>query len=294
MTAYYAQNPTNLKSVSAALLAQIGERPDLYWSLLIDRAFDYEQEQALPITGINCYDNEHTTELMEVAPWLLTFYTPGQSITEAKHVLYRWLSHCSGRPMLSVVASKETAQQVVDGWRNLHFVEASDGQKLLLRFSDTRVLADLPRLLTNEQWAALMSPLSLWLAIDREGELTSYPFAPAQTMPIQAPFKLSDEQVDGFASAAESDAMIDYLIDNMRDVISDDISPAQLYVNISDTLALARQYGVAMWPDKFSLICAACLTLGACNRDPVLSALLKERGWKPGALGEALEVAGVI
>lgn len=294
MTAYYAQNPTNLKSVSTALLAQIEERPELYWSLLIDRAFDYEQEQALPISGTNCYDNEDTTELMEVAPWLLTFYSPGQSVAAAKNLLYRWLSHCSGRPMLSVVASKESAPEVADGWRNLHFVVARDGQKLLLRFSDTRVLIDLPKLLTSEQWATLTSPLSLWLPIDREGELTSYPFAPEQTIPIQAPFKLSDEQVDGFANAAESDAMIDYLADNMGDIIPHDLSPAQLYANISDTLALARQYEVTLWPDKFSLICAACLTLGECNRDPALSALLKDRGWKPGALGEALEVAGVI
>lgn len=294
MTAYYAQNPTNLKSVSTTLLAQIAERPDLFWSLLIDKAFDHEQEQALPITGTNCYDNEHTTELMEVAPWLLTFYSPGQSVAAAKQVLYRWLSHCSGRPMLSIVASKETAQKIADGWISTHFVEVSDGQKFLLRLADTRVLASLPELLTNEQWAALTSPLSLWLAIDREGELTSYSFGPAQTIPIQAPLKLSDEQVDGFVKAAESDAMIDYLADNMGDIVPHDLTPAQLYANISDTLALARQYEVTMWPDKFSMIVAACLTVGEINRDPMLIKLLNDRKWKANELGEAMAESDLL
>ncbi|AIY42077.1 hypothetical protein LT85_2919 [Collimonas arenae] len=294
MTAYYAQNLTNLKNVSTALLVQIEERPDLNWSLLIDRAFDYGQDGGPQITGTNCYDGEDTTELKGVAPWLLTFYTPGQSVTAAKQLFYRWLSHCSGRPMVSIVASKETAQQIAGEWKNLHFVEASDGQKLLLRFSDTRVLVNLPKLLTNEQWATLTSPLDLWLTIDREGELIACPFLPTQSIKSKAPFELSDGQIAAFTNAAESDAMIDYLAENMRDIIPHDISPAQLYAIIADTLALAMQYGVVMWPDKFSLICAACLTLGECNRDPSLGALLKERGWNPGALGEALEAAGVI
>ncbi|MFC5472406.1 DUF4123 domain-containing protein [Paraherbaspirillum soli] len=291
---YYAQNPLDIESVNQQVLGRIAKDPELHWALLIDTAFDYEQPHALPLHGVNCYDGQTASGLADAAPWLLPLYAPGEAIERTQSALQMWLKHCNRRPMLSIVASRKNAHQIAADWRQLHFVKTGDSQQFLLRFADTRVLTTLPTLLTTQQWAALSTPLMHWLTADRQGALVAVAVAPVGTGAAPAPFELSNQQVAALTDAAEADAVINHLAENMEKIIPQQIAPARFYADIVHTLALAKQYQLEHWPDKLALITAACLTLGKSNKNPALIEILLQRRWYPGRLGEAMDVLGVV
>jgi hypothetical protein len=260
----------------------------LYWAALVDSAFDYPVQDNAPYLhdGINCYSTHAFQALADAAPWLVPLQDDESS-------LKRVIRHCSERPMLSFIASTEPIYKLKEAWKDLHWVSDADGQPMVLRIADTRTLPSIATILSAQQWAALTAPLAHWLYVNREGQLKALVLAP-KAVQAEATIKLTQMQLNAFLEAAEPDALIDFLVDNMRDVIPVNIKGSALYELIKDICNIAQMHEVEAFNDKVSLAVAACLTLGKSNQNPKLEKILTLKKWEQGKLGEMLEIAGVI
>ena len=288
---YFAQDPLASSDILTSLSEKIEAQPHLYWAALIDGAFDYPESQQAPYTkgGMNCYAFDAFEGLESAAPWLMQL-TPDNA---GKIQLKELLRHCRGRPMLSFVASHQSIETLKNGWANQHWITTADGQRMLLRIADTRILPQLPQALTPAQWAALTFHLGAWLFINREGRLESCPLAP-EDMNAGKDIQLSQAQLDLLTQAAEPDAVIDLLAEGMPEIIPSDLKKSQFYGLIAESCKLGQQYEVKAFPDTVSLSIAACLTRGLSNSNPKLLKILASRNWPSGKLGDILVAQEII
>jgi len=282
---YFGQGPTDLTEAQDFFRQQITAHPETHWFALVDGAFDYEQRTGLArFGGISCYQSPDLEGLGDVAPQLVAL---GSSRSAHYDVLNRLLRHCSERPMLSVLASRVTMTELLGQWQPHHWVHTSDGQKLLLRFADTRVLSVLPAVLTPDQWAALTSPLQSWFYIDRTGRPGICALAATNTAEASH-IELDAFQLDAFVERSEADTLLDYLVQHMFDVIPADAPRASVYERIAAVCALAQANGIDSWADKVALATADCLTGSAFLADPRLADVLADGDWPRDGLGERL------
>jgi hypothetical protein len=290
-TAFFAQDKMNVAGVIDELNAHRNAHPEWHWAALVDGAFDYPEAEQTPYAAeaINCYLSDAFEGLEVAAPWLY----PLPSTTEDKASLRKLLQHCNGRPMLSFVASRGPLMELKEAWAPLHWLNTTDDQRMLLRLADTRTLPELPRVLTARQWAALTAPLAQWLTIDREGHLKSCPLAPEGVF-AETQIQLAQTQLDALLQAAEPDAVIDVLVDSMREALPASQKKSQLHRLVEASCALARSYQVEVFSDIVSLAVAACLTEGASNDDAKVHALLHDRRWTSGEMGNALLAEGIL
>jgi len=77
-----------------------------------------------------------------------------------------------GRPMLSYIGAARSLEDVIEAWRAVHMVSVVDEQKMLLRFTDPRVLAYLPAILQASQRERICGAVGGWAYFDRRGNLT--------------------------------------------------------------------------------------------------------------------------
>lgn len=290
-TLYFAQDPTSTRAVAETLAAHIENHVDLYWAALIDGAFDYPPKDDLPYirNGLNCFDNNAYEGLMPAAPWLIPLLPGQQSHSQLKALL----KHCSGRPMLSFVAGSLPVAELSQHWEKLHWVDTPDNQRMLLRLADTRVLPMLPKVLASDQWSAFAAPLQHWYFINREGRLSSCPL-PNNEQPAHPPLHLSQNQLNALVQAAEPDAVIDLLMEQMQDIVPLSLKKSEFYALVSEACGLGCEYGVESFPDTVSLAVAACLSQGQSSKDPRLAALLRDKKWKGGELGTAIVDCGIV
>jgi hypothetical protein len=279
---YFAQDPTVLTGVSNTLAAMRSAQPELYWSALIDSAFDYPGAAPAPYSAgaLNCYDAEAFEGLRQLAPCLVP-------LPEDDHGVARLLWHCRERPMLSILASTAPPAALVEAWLPLHWVHDDDNQRMLLRVADTRVVPVLARVLTPAQWAAWTASIAHWLIIDRSGQLVTCSLAEQSAAP-ETSIQLTRAQLDQMILAAEPDAIIDLLAQSMPDVLPATLPKSQLYGLIAESCALAHRCGVEVYSDIVALAVAACISEGRSNQNGRLPALLRAAQWAPGGLGELL------
>jgi hypothetical protein len=287
---YFGQDPTDLARTLDFFQQQSAIHPEAYWLALVDGAFDYEQRSNLAhFGGISCYNSPDLEGLADVAPRLIAL---GTSSTYHE-VLSRLMRHCSERPMLSVIASHVSMIELLDQWQPHHWVRTSDGQKLLLRFADTRVLPVLSKVLVPEQWAALTSSMQSWFYIDRKGRPDICVLA-ASGMTTVSEIELDASQLDALVEHSEADSLLDYLVQHMFDVIPADAARASVYGRISAVCALARAHDVDSWADKVALATADCLTDSAFLADPRLPNVLADSDWPQDGLGERLIKESIV
>lgn len=260
----------------------------LNWAALVDSAFDYPVQNDAPYLsqGINCYPADKFQDLKNAAPWLVP-------IEGNDDLLKRIIRHCSERPMLSMIASYEPIDKLKQMWENLHWVSDVDNQPMMLRIADTRILPSLPAILNPAQWAALTSSIAHWLYINREGQLNALALAP-KTVKADEKIKLTQAQLNEFLTAAEPDALIDFLVDNMPDVMPANLKGSAIYELIKQSCKIAHTYKVEAFNDRVSLAVAACLTLGDSNQNPKLEKILTLKKWEHGKLGEMLSAEEVV
>lgn len=280
-----------IADVMAALNAQMRKQSNLHWAALVDGAFDYPSAWHAPYAseGINCYQIDTCEGLQDAAPWLMPLASNGTN----QALLERLLRHCSEHPMLSFVASREPTINLKKYWENLHWVSTDDGQRMLLRMADTRILPILPQVLTSTQWAAFTTPLACWLYINRYGQLVSCSLEPEET-PVSVPIRLSQLQLDRLLNAAETDAVFNLVTERMADIIPAGMNPIQLYHLIEESCLLAQAHQIEIYSDTVALAVAACLSCGQSTRNPTLLALLRARQWIAGKLAEALIEENII
>lgn len=286
-----AQSRTDM----VAMEAEVFERPledsdDLNWAMLIDDAFDQNARRLGAVTGqVNLYDRPALEGLISAAPRLI----PLPRDDGARALLRRGLRHCSGRPMLSVISSRLSLQELQTYWEPVHWISTEDGQELLLRFADTRVLPTMPRILRANQWRTLAEPLAQWIYVDRNGRPAHCEKA-LLVEDSQRPILLTNDQVGAFISAAQPDAMVNYMQEHLSDALPEGTTSLDCFRWAVEVCALADAHEFDAWADRISLLCAYALTRGACGRHPELARLLASHGWSPGQLGQALQTLEIL
>lgn len=286
----FAQDLTNQPAVNAFFATQITASPGLHWALLIDSAFDHGAGESLSTArGLNCYASDPLDDLETVAPWLL----PLDSGPSGKERLAKAIAHCSGRPMLSVLASASPMRDLVESWHPYHWLHASDGQRLILRFADTRVLPVLPEILRAEQWAAIRAPISHWFHIDRSGNAVAC-VAAGDSVAVPPRLEVTQQQLDRFVEFAEPDAAADFIFSHAPELMPKNASGYDVHQHFGELLAFARKHRVELWADKMALITVDLLTRGRFRGNPKFEELMLNRAWKPGALGDGIEALGIF
>jgi hypothetical protein len=285
---WFGQDPTDIDAVLAFWEAHANIHRNVYWYALVDSAFDHGAQPDLP-GAFNCYEGERVIGLSEVSPLLV----PLGLKTTGKEVLARLLVHCSGRPMLSLLASAGTAQKLATSWRAMYWAHLPESQKMLLRFADTRVLSELPAILRADQWQCFTAPIATWIFIDRTGAPSLLPKAAPSAATAQK-LELDQKQLDALVSRSQADAVLDYMRREMPDVISVMPCPSQTYVHLARACRQAATHRIERLADIAVL---ALATLGLDAHDPVLAAiedLLRTKAWVAGNLAQALSDRKII
>lgn len=265
-------------------------KPELTWGALIDTAFDYDQGKTSVDFGtvIDCYDFPEFQGLNPVAPCLIALFSGSDLRTQVT----RLIRHCQGRPMLSFVGTTESLKDVSARWRSIHKVSVVDEQEMLLRFADTRVLSYLPQVLTSHQWAAICGAVSRWAYFNRSGCLVMCDIPDLNDRPEKV--AITKEQLENFLDASHPDAVMALIGESMCDIVPTESLVSERYRMILTSYELAKENEVKDRADVLALAVAAYLTKGGSNVDQRLEALLRQRAWPTGSLGDAIVDAEII
>ncbi|SOZ51290.1 conserved hypothetical protein [Cupriavidus taiwanensis] len=273
------------------LLHDIAGASSVNWFALVDGAFDHGTKPFA--ASVRCHplygETSVLSELLPASPYLLPL--DGMASTGRRAMVEALGTHCQGRPMLSFVASGQSAERLVELWQPcLQPVVVGDDTQYLLRFADTRVLAALPGALSPEAWDRLTVPLLTWCYVNREGVLETLPLTEPRSEPKTyptEPLRLSQVELDRMVEAAMPDSILDFLHRDDPDSLPlrDKAGIHRLVVR---ACVLAREHRIESIPDIVALASHALITGDAGLRVPELLALLNESGRSPGELGERL------
>jgi hypothetical protein len=290
----FAQDSTRVDAVEAAWSACVtdmrAKSATLYWALLVDDAFETQYQRIKgAASDLNLYACDSLSGLSSVAPRLIALSSDEAGRTQLRRALW----HCSRKPMLSVIASRIPLAELKRRWEPLHWIRTEDGQRLLLRFADTRVLPSLARVLLPEQWAGLCGALQHWLYVDREGQPAACEPASTAIEPSTA-LELSSTQLNALMAASEPDTLYDYFQEKLPEMLPKGCAPSQLYRAMTDVCHFADKQGINVWSDRVALVCADFMSEGAFRTHPDLAPLLARRDWTSGQLANVLAVRGIV
>lgn len=195
----------------------------------------------------------------DVSP-LLVPYTAGLS----EHPkLRRALQRCDGWPMVHVIRSAESLQELgqrLEAW----CVVDADGQYFNFRFPDTRRLPGIWQHLSAGQRAHLVGPATAWSFIGRDGQWQALNGLP--TVATQEPLdtRLTAAQFGAMVADSEADGVLTLLL-NRGHTWSRPHS--EVYADIAQALHIADAAGALALDDATRIDwCEACMA------DPALLA----------------------
>ncbi|CAJ0820973.1 DUF4123 domain-containing protein [Ralstonia flaminis] len=286
---WFGQDQTNIDAVVAFWRGQCDLHRNAHWYALIDSAFDHGAVPHDDLSGaVNCYEGEFIVGLPMVAPLLvpLSAQAPGQA------ALTRLLAHCSGRPMMSLVATTGNAQDLVSAWRLAYWAHLPESQKMLVRFADTRVLIELPQILLADQWRSYCAPITAWVVINRAGMPSLLPkLAPGNAAQR---LELDQAQLDALMSRTQPDAALDFMQRELPGAVSPALLPSEAHAHMVRTCAWAAAHRVENLADIAVL---AMATEGPDTQSPAFATIqevLETQTWTAGNLGQVLLDRGVI
>lgn len=282
---YFAVERTQW-DVANQLGKEISGSASLEWMALVDGAFDYGQQEvewqqnAIPLykRGGRLHD------LSEASPYLIPLDPHSPSLLSSLRGL---LAHCSGRPMLSFIASRAVAQKLCDSWQNCLWATLDNETPYLLRFADTRVLPVLAQFLAPASWERLTDGVQRWHIVDRAGSLQSMPCGTGAS-PVSGRIQLSQAELGALLDATLPDTVIDVVHQNMPDLLHQQ-RPSALHRRARLICDLATKHDVDALPDIVALMTFELVT--GCNvaEEPKIGALLSSRKWERGSLIKKLE-----
>jgi hypothetical protein len=195
--------------------------------------------------------------------------------------------------MLSFLASDTGSANILENWRACYMAQLDDGQDMLLRFADTRVLPNLQHVLTGEQWAILCSEIRHWYYVGRDGRIMECA-TPGRADHADGRLQLSSQQVDRLIKRSYPDILMGRIIESLPDAIPPSLALSSLYEVTAAAYRLAQDYLVEHEADVFSLAVAACLTVGESNDSVALHRLLESKGWRAGDLSDEMVATGIV
>jgi hypothetical protein len=174
-----------------------------------------------------------TQEVADVSPFL-TLIDPAHRILKA--LLWR----CDRWPMLSVIGTPESLQQLAKRLAAWCVVEV-DGQRFNFRFPDTRRLPAIFDTLHQTQRAQLLGPATSWTYIGRDGRWHALPVEGSGAEVADGPM-LDERQFAALAGDSHADELMALMGDRGDDVYS---RPSRTHALLSTALSGARAAGMA-------------------------------------------------
>jgi Domain of unknown function (DUF4123) len=288
----YGTDQIKLDAAESDLLQAISRQPNTSWYAWLDSAFDVADELQTPIAdkSINIYQLKEMTDMQHLGPRLVQVFAPGDDVKQIQTQLRPWLTHASGRPMLSLWASDQSAHTLAQHLQAWSWAYTPDQEAVLLRLADTRSACSLQQTLQPAQWHGLTAPLRQWLYISRQGEIAALPVGPTRDAPnnaaAQPPLVLDDEQIQTMAYAAEADALLHHIATQTPEVIPDGVLPSTMHSYTVLICELAQQYEIDHFADKMTLLISACITNGEVLKSKVNLNLLVSKQYPKGQLAQ--------
>jgi hypothetical protein len=152
-----------------------------------------------------------TDATRDVSPLLLAYSAAFAVPSESP-----WLARCSGWPMLSVIATRESQAELAARLAAWCIIEA-DGQRFNFRFPDTRRLPAIHAALTREQQAQLAGPAVSWSYIARDGHWRRLPVPLRDSVHAERPVALSAQQFASLIHDSEVDEILTMLYERGHD-----------------------------------------------------------------------------
>jgi len=193
-------------------------------------------------------------EAKDVSPFVVSFDPTDKS-------LVRLLALCSGWPMLSVLTTYESAEQLAKRLAAWCIVEV-DGQNFNFRFPDTRRLPVIFETLIQQQRREMIGNTIEWHYISRDGSWSSLPVEPwTFPLPISDKATLEQSQFGKLLTDSEPDEMWVQLLDRG---VRTHLLPSQRHAVLSYALHVADKDGL----DDLSQIawCMDCIEK-SCQSD---------------------------
>jgi len=288
----YGTDPTTLDTAERDLLQAISQQPNTSWYVWLDCAFDVADELQTPIAdkSINVYQIKEMTDMKHLGPRLVQVFAPGDDLKKVQTQLRPWLTHASGRPMLSLWASDQSAHTLAKHLQAWSWAYTPDKEAVLLRLADTRSACSLQQTLQPAQWHGLTAPLRQWLYINRQGKVATLPVGPSFDAPnhaaTQLPLVLDDEQIQTMANTAEADALLHHIATQTPEVIPEGVLPSTMHTNTALICELAQQYEIDHFADKMTLLISASMTKGEALKNKANLNLLASKQYPKGQLAQ--------
>lgn len=144
----------------------------------------------------------------------------------------------------------------------------TEGQDVMLRCFDTRVLASLLDVLTPEQHSHLVSCTSHWWFAGRNGVLEPVTVSPWPARDeFTAPWHLTTDQEEALIDASDTDAMVDLLMRRKLEPLLD-LPFVERHPVVDGLLARCKQWGLRGTSDQ-----ATYCTLALMRRQPDIGQL---------------------
>jgi hypothetical protein len=224
------------------------------------------------------FDGTPEESLLEIAPLLV----PVNGLdAEACSRVFTWAQKLSyAAPCLSWIETDAPPAAMAEHLRRFHVVGLSEGQSLLMRWYDTRILPVWLACMTAVQSQAFTAHVSSWAYVDRLGEVSLaaierspayFPPAPAYGEPLVT---LTDAQYGMLIDATE----LDVLLKHLRQIIRDELKrvPARTLTQfVSKYQQAAISAGLDDIDRQAQYLMVALYTSGKGVEDPAFSALMK-------------------
>lgn len=197
------------------------------------------------------------SETRAAAPWLIR-WPPGPA-TPAHERFAGWLCHeAAFTHTLSVLASPLDIDALALRLQARLDARTSDGQDLLFRFADTRILASALAIFSPGEHAAFLGVASGWWYCNRQGVLQNAQARFHGEDHWPSPWRLTDAQFAAFLKASEPDEVLTLLAGDPQ---LEGLPPEQRHAFVAQQLRRAETWGLSASAD-LALYCALALSLG--------------------------------
>jgi len=247
----------------------------LHLFALVDCAFDeafFKMHYRRVLARQSLYAGTSLSALGAAAPYLLSAPDGVEARTEW---LRRLFTMCEAKPMLSIIASALSLDELVRHMRPYLIVMTPDSMEWPVRWGDTRVLPALLDTLDAPHRNHLLSPLARWWSPGRDGGLLSWQGAAAQPSAVDFDkLPISDEVFAKLVALLEADAVLANLYDSQPDLLAAN-SPAECHARVAKNLLVASANGIEAAPAREHFSVLALILVDDFTQQPAMTALLQ-------------------
>lgn len=212
-----------------------------------------------------CLFGDLRAEAELASPWLVEVATGGENEVLEKTV---WLAH--RHSAVTWISSPLAAPELALQLRRRTEARLPDGDLVLLRFFDPRVLEALSQVLQDDEHRTFFDVGAAWCARSRLGSLLTIRAERASSRPreFRTPLQLSQEQFSRLLKAAEIDTVMPELVQRISERFLA-MSPTERVTFTQHWLARADELGIEQYPERVALcVLAGCLEPGFDARAP--------------------------